>query len=119
MLILICGRTHAGKTTFSKQYPGTIHLDEAGPPLNRYAAVNTRVSQEMGSVTVEGIYSRPEARRALCAAYTGKYRLCVWLDPPEEILAERRKANGLAPFYHAFTPPELAEGWDAIIHIQE
>ena len=115
MLILICGHSRAGKTTYSKRYNGVcevIHLDNMGS----YDSVINRVKRITGDVVVEGIYYNPQNRRDLINAYGGQGCKCICLDTPQDIINERmgRKLKHTYPFLI----PDLDEGWDEIIIIR-
>ena len=115
-LTLICGRSRAGKTTYSKRYDNVIHLDSHGMPPQSYPRVLTKLGD--GEVVVEGIYDTAELRIELLNAYKGQgKRVCIWLDTPLDVIKSR--------FFHVpskhpypFEPPTYSEGWDEIIVIR-
>ena len=107
MLILICGQSRAGKTTYSQRFENVVHLDTSGA----YRGVLRRVSG-MEDVVVEGVYHRARDRRSLVEA-CGGHKKCIWLDTPKEVRATRPgySEKGCNP---PFEPPTYDEGWDEI-----
>lgn len=116
MIKLICGRSRAGKTTYSKQFADVIHLDYCGGILTCYDKVNEKVSCQDGDVIVEGIYDTAEKRTALLNAYKGEgKKICIWLDTPIDVIEARYWKWKPRTFPTPFEPPTSAEGWDEII----
>lgn len=116
MLILICGPTRAGKTTYSRQFETDykiIHLDYCGGSLdNRYHNVNSRIEDENGDVIIEGLYLTPTVREGLIKRYRGKGTKCIFINTP---LEERVKRKGYFSFCEfPFELPTYDEGWDEI-----
>ena len=118
MLMLICGRSKAGKTTYSKRYNDVIHLDDAMKKgFNVYDITHDAVSRRTGDVVVEGIYATVKRRKALINAYKGSgIKICIWLDTPKSIIAARGLFKTVCP--EEFEPPSRSEGWDEIIIIR-
>lgn len=116
MLILICGRSKAGKTTYSKRYDErfVIHLDDAMKKgFNIYDITHDAVSRRTGDVVVEGIYATAKRRKALLKAYKGGgKKICIWLDTPKAVIASRGRFRTVCP--EEFEHPSHAEGWDVI-----
>lgn len=118
MIKLICGRSRAGKTTFSERYDDVVHLDYCGGILTCYDNVITKVEKIIGDVIVEGVYNTVERRKALLEAYKGDgEKICIWLDTPPEVI-EKRFFIKLPDLPHLFEPPTFDEGWDTIIIIR-
>lgn len=116
MLILICGVSRAGKTTFSARFEDVIHLDELGTVLERYEKAN-KIAANKEDVTIDGVYDRAAQRIALLNAYKGKKRVCIFLDPTEEEIKNRPWAKTRGYRKMPFEPPTYSEGWDEIIVI--
>ena len=112
MLILICGLTRAGKTTYSKQYDEelVIHLDNT---KNFYQGVEKAVKEKTGDIVVDGVFSKKFRRLRLLDAYQGDGpKKCIWLDTPDEV---RMSRSGFIKYCdNRFDPPTLDEGWDEI-----
>lgn len=118
---LICGRSRAGKTTYSKQFEDVIHLDNYGSAPNSYPRVLKKVADAEGKVVVEGIYDTAGLRTELLKAYRGNgKKVCTWINTPLDIIESRFhprfKPRSLP---HPFEPPTYSEGWDEIIIIGE
>lgn len=113
MLTLICGLPRAGKTTYSEQFDGVIHLDTSGA----YQGVLRRIKRRTGDVVVEGVYRLQRERISLIQAYeTDRYR-CIWMDTPDEV---RRSRHGWDKHCDKpFDPPTFDEGWDEILIVRE
>ena len=111
MLILICGRSRAGKTTYSQRFENVIHLDEVGFSYER-----CRSYVHDGDVVVEGVYDKAQLRKSLLSSYSGDSRKCIWLDTPTEIRRSRKGYSKLSDI--PFEPPTLEEGWDEIVIIR-
>lgn len=118
---LICGKTRAGKTTYSQRYEKVIHLDDYGGEFC-YQGVLKVVADRLDDIVIEGIYNTAERRKALLNAYKGKgERVCIWLDTPLEIIKSRIHTRWLEkclPQLFDFEPPTLDEGWDEIVVIR-
>lgn len=118
MIKLICGRSRAGKTTYSQQFDSVIHLDDYGSDC--YERVAKVVAQAQGDVVVDGVYNTSERRKTLLNAYLGEgEKTCIWLDTPHEVIESRffwRWKPIDMP--QLFEPPTLDEGWDEIVIIR-
>lgn len=113
MIKLICGRSRAGKTTYTKPYPKAFHLDYGG-----YDRMIIKTMQAEDNVVIEGIYDTAERRKALLEAYKGEgKRICIWLDTPLDVIESRFGRWKPHNLPHPFEPPTLEEGWDEIIVI--
>lgn len=128
MLTLICGIPNAGKTTYSKGYRNVLHLDRMSPHrfVDKYTECARQASLYDGDVTVEGIYSTREFRKALLEACEEQERkVCIWLDTPLDKCVEREEGYRKRPnlmvmmHHHNFEPPSYDEGWDEIVRITE
>ena len=116
MIVLICGFSRAGKTTYSKRYDGVckvVHLDDT----HSYENVLNIVRRCDGDIVVEGIYYIPKQRRELLKAYKGVGAKCVFLNTPLKV-REQRLGRRLKHDY-PFLVPTYEEGWDEIIVIGE
>ena len=116
MIKLICGRSRAGKTTYSQQFDNVIHLDLCGGLIDCYDKVLEKVKKKNEDIIVEGVYNTIERRNALLKAYGGNgEKICIWLNTPLEIIEQRFfgkwKPKNLP---HIFEPPTYDEGWDEI-----
>ena len=115
MLILICGLTRAGKTTYAQQYNKQIliHLDTT---KHYYKGVEKIVKDRTGDIVIDGVYCRKFHRLKLLDAYKGNGpRKCIWLDTPDEIRMHR---PGFVEYReNKFEPPTYDEGWDEIVRI--
>ena len=119
MIKLICGRSRAGKTTYSKRFDDVIHLDFCGGLHTCYDDALKKVAEKDGDVIIEGVYNTAERRTALLNAYKGEgKRICIWLNTPNDIIKSRffNSKNYLLP--HLFEPPTYEEGWDEIVVIR-
>lgn len=118
MIKLICGRSRAGKTTYSQQFDDVVHLDDYGS--NCYERVAEVVAQKQCDVVVDGVYNTSERRTTLlCAYHGGGEKTCIWLDTPHEVIESRffwRWKPIDMP--QLFEPPTLDEGWDEIVIIR-
>lgn len=118
MVRLICGRSRAGKTTYSKRYDNVIHLDAFGFRDKAYKGIHEHIATLDGDIVVDGIYDTPERRRALLDAYKGGgKRICIWLDTPLDVI-ESRFIYKPRTLPHPFDPPTIEEGWDEITIIR-
>lgn len=111
MDILICGRSRAGKTTFSQFFDDVIHLDDY-PPLTRFDDVLDVVRETGPDVVIDGVYNKRE-RLALLEVLRAQVKVCVFIDTPVEIIQSRHRLGRV----ERFTPPDTSEGWDAVITI--
>ena len=110
MLTLICGIPNAGKTT---KYPNALHLDEIG-----FIQTARELIKNMNEdVIIEGVFAKPEQRKAICTAYNG-FTKCIFIDIPinESIRRETRNRPDwlLRNVVEHFEPPTCSEGWDEI-----
>ena len=112
MLILICGHSRAGKTTFSQRFKNVIHLDDT----HSHNVVNRIIDQVTGDVVVEGIYYSPRERKELLSHYRGTGTRVICIDTSQEVREARMKHR----FKHGypFLYPTNEEGWDKIIIIR-
>ena len=119
MISLICGRSRAGKTTYSKAFRDVLHLDNYGRGVKAYPKVIERVEQSDGNIIVDGIYDTPERRKALLDAFHGDGgKVCIWLDTPLDVIEQRFGRWKPSNFPRPFEPPTLSEGWDEIVVIR-
>lgn len=115
MIKLICGRSRAGKTTYSKQFKNVIHLDSFGVIPGSYPRVIKKIVEMDGDVIVEGVYDTATLRAELLRSYKGGgKKVCIWLNTPAEVIENR--FGRWKPKSHpcCFEPPTHAEGWDEI-----
>lgn len=113
MLVLICGVSRAGKTTYSKRYKNVVHLDELAYALADRYATALRMADTDNDIVFDGIYNKAELRADLVGAYKGDSCVCVWLDTPLEVIKMRTQYKPVR-----FEPPTYAEGWSEIIRIK-
>ena len=114
LIKLICGRTRAGKTTYSQQFDNVIHLDYCGGLTTCYNNVLNKVSKMSEDVVVEGIYNTAERRKSLLEAYKGDgEKICIWIDTPLDVIKKRLFIQLPSTAFN-FEPPTLNEGWDSI-----
>ena len=119
MISLICGRSRAGKTTYAKQFKNVIHLDSFGLPPESYQKLLLKMVT-YDDIIVEGIYDTAELRMQLLQAYQGPGdRICIWLDTPLDIIAERYGRFLPKKHPYSFEPPTYDEGWDQITIIRK
>ena len=119
LIKLICGRSRAGKTTYSKQFDNVIHLDFCSTYPSKYESALKKVEKQQGDVIIEGIYNTAERRTALLESYKGDgKRVCIWLDTPLDIIESRFFNSKAYKLPHPFEPPTYSEGWDEIIIIR-
>ena len=116
MLKLICGRSRAGKTTYSKRFDNVLHLDMYGKVPHSYPKMLERVKEETGNITIDGIYNTAELRKALLDAYKGSgARICIYLDTPLDVIESRfRGIWKPIDLPHPFETPTTKEGWDIV-----
>lgn len=115
MIKLICGRSRAGKTTYSRQFDEVIHLDSCGSATGCYDEVLKRVAAKRDDVVIDGVYNTVDRRKALLDAYHGDGdKICIWLDTSFDVIMSR--AAVYLP--RVFDPPTLDEGWDEIVVIK-
>ena len=123
MLILICGRSRAGKTTYSQQFDNVLHCDNVRAKYGeKYPKIYEIVSAEK-DIVVDGLFETAEKRMGLLQAYNGDSpKKCIWIDTDLETIALRttggRSNNPRHARPHDFEPPTYAEGWDEIEVIQ-
>ena len=124
MLTLICGRSRAGKTTYSQRYSDVLHCDSVRAKVGeKYPKIYKIVSQHDGDVILDGLFETEEKRIGLLQAYKGDSpKQCIWLDTDIKTIA-LRTTNGRSdsPKHarpHLFEPPTIEEGWDEIIIIR-
>lgn len=119
LITLICGRSRAGKSTYSKQYHNVLHLDSYGRPPESYQKILPKIDSN-ADIIVEGIYDTAELRRQLLQAYQGPGdRICIWLDTPPDVIAERFGRFLPKKHPYPFEPPTYNEGWDLITIIRK
>lgn len=117
-LTLICGRSRAGKSIYSRRYGDVLHLDTYGLVPYSYAPMLEKIKTTKKDIVLDGIYDTVERRTDLLKAYKGDgKRVCIWLDTPLDVIRSR--------FFHVpskhpypFEPPTLDEGWDEIVIIR-
>lgn len=116
MLILICGPTRAGKTTYSQQFENDykiIHLDYCGGSLkHRYENVKNMIKDIDGDVVVEGLYLTSPQREELIKEYKGNKTKCICINTPLETRKHRVGYYNMCEYY--FELPTYKEGWDEI-----
>lgn len=118
-LTLICGRSRAGKSVYSRRYGDVLHLDTYGLVPYSYAPMLEKIKTTDKDVVLDGIYDTAERRTDLLKAYKGKgKRVCIWLDTPLDVIEKRFLPNRPSKFPHPFEPPTLSEGWNEIIIIR-
>lgn len=123
MLTLICGRSRAGKTTYSERYDGVLHCDSVRAKCGeKYPKIYELVSQR-DDIVLDGLFETAEKRIGLLQAYKGDHpKQCIWLDTDIGTIALRttsgRSGNPKYVRPHTFEPPTLSEGWDEIIIIR-
>lgn len=125
MLTLICGRSRAGKTTYSQRFEDVLHCDSVRAKCGeKYPKIYEIVSQHNGDIVLDGLFETAEKRIGLLNAYKGDApKRCIWLDT-DIITVALRSTNGRSsdPKYarpNVFEPPTYSEGWDEIIIIRE
>lgn len=123
MLILICGRSRAGKTTYSQRYEDVLHCDSVRAKCGeKYPKIYELVTPQK-DIVLDGLFETAEKRTGLLQAYKGNSpKQCIWLDTDIKTIA-LRTTNGRSdsPKHarpHEFEPPTLSEGWDEIIIIR-
>lgn len=115
MLILICGRSRAGKTTYAKRFDNVLHLDDYGYFKTAYDGLLKDVEAISGDVVIDGIFDTAEKRTALLDAYHGGgARICIWIDTPTDAIQERKRIK-TPPMQ--FVEPTTKEGWDRVERI--
>ena len=113
MLIVICGKPRAGKTTLSKVFKCLVsHCD--------YRQIKGCVEdiKNTDKVCCEGLFETPRVRKRVLDVATG-YKLCIWLNTSNNA---RRIREGFRPRVHEkfhFEPPTIEEGWDKIIIVKD
>ena len=119
LIKLICGRSRAGKTTYSKQFKNVIHLDTCGKFPESYQKLLLKIDTN-DDIIVEGIYDTADLRMQLLQAYQGPGdRICIWLDTPLDVIAERFGSFLTKKHPYPFEPPTYDEGWDLITIIRK
>ena len=112
MLILICGRPRAGKTTLSTYFKCIVtHADYI---QYRGCAIATKRNDK---ICCEGIFSSIASRNMILNEANG-YKTCVWLDTSKDLRQKRLGVKELQHDYY-FRPPTLDEGWDKIIIVKD
>lgn len=124
MLTLICGRSRAGKTTYSQQFDNVIHGDSVRALYGeKYPKIYEIVSQR-NDIVLDYLFETAEKRIGLLQAYKGDSpKRCIWLDTPISTVALRAThGRSDSPKYarpQIFEPPTYEEGWDEIIIIRK
>lgn len=116
-LILVCGRSRAGKTTYCQRFGRSevLHLDNYG--MLNYDGLLQAVARRRTDTVVDGIFHTRELRIRLLDLWGGSAK-CIWLDTPIETVKGR-----LHPFIGGkvypleFEPPTYDEGWDEIVRL--
>lgn len=117
MIKLICGRSKAGKTTYSCRFDNVIHLDFCGGISSCYDHASEFVAKANGDIIIEGVYNTAERRTRVLNAYNGDgEKVCIWIDTDIDTIASRTFDH--VPKPRVFEPPTLDEGWDEIIIIK-
>lgn len=123
MLTLICGRSRAGKTTYSQRYDDVLHCDSVRAHYGeKYPKIYELVTPQK-DIVLDGLFETAKKRIGLLQAYRGDSpKQCIWLDTDIKTIA-LRTTNGRSdsPKHarpHEFEPPTLSEGWDEIIIIR-
>ncbi len=119
-MILICGRSRAGKTTYSKQFENVIHQDSFyGNLLERYQQVCDRVTDDS---VVDGIFHTAESRKMLLSKCNNAHNTCIYVDTPLNVIALRMthgKTDDISRVIPTdFEQPTYEEGWDEIITVK-
>ena len=123
MLTLICGRSRAGKTTYSQRYADVLHCDSVHAHMGeKYPKIYELVSHE-DDIVLDGLFETAEMRIGLLHAYKGDApKKCIWLDTDIKTVALRtthgRSDSEKYARPHIFEPPTFDEGWDEIIIIR-
>lgn len=119
MIKLVCGKSRAGKTTFSKRYDDVVHLDYCGGVLTCYEKAIDKI-KDVENVILEGVYDTKERRLNLLESRSkDEFKTCIWIDTPKEIICKRHSDNFKYLADKDFEPPTLDEGWSEIIRITE
>lgn len=128
MITLICGLPNAGKTTYSKKYLNTIHLDDflksAKSPKSLYNLCNeTAAALDEENVCIQGVYELKKQRMDLLNLIKDKHdkKICIWINTPLQECLKRedrdRSLKMLELIAKYFEPPTYDQGWDQIIEI--
>ena len=118
-MILICGISRAGKTTYAQRFENVIHLDDYPQP--RFTNCNKAISKMDGEIIVEGIYTTRKSRMKLLEAVkTNDKRICIWIDTSLDVALKRggRKEKAIKQIAETSEPPTLDEGWDEIVIVK-
>lgn len=119
MIKLVCGKSRAGKTTFSKRYDEVVHLDNCGGVLTCYGKAIDKI-KDVENVILEGVYDTKERRMKLIESRpSNENKTCIWLDTEIETIRKRHSQNFKYLADNDFEPPTLDEGWSEIIRITE
>lgn len=119
MLILICGRSRAGKTTYSQRFDNVLHCDSVRAKCGeKYPKIYELVAQEK-DIVLDGLFETAELRKGLIGAYKGDSPMCcIWIDTDLETIALRSSGGMSASEKYVrpsnFEPPTYSEGWDEI-----
>ena len=120
MLTLICGRTRAGKTTYSKGFKNVLHLDDFGKYPKSVKPCIDEVKLINDDLILDGIFEYVDQRKDLLRVYkgTGK-RICIWIDTPLKsigirLYGEEKYTDKVLAIMIPFEPPTYDEGWDEI-----
>lgn len=121
LIILVCGRCRAGKTTYCRRFKNVLHLDIFGIHPKSYPECLKEVETISGDLIVDGIFDTAERRIALLEAYKGGgKKVCVWIDTDLDIIEGRiRRYSKTRKLPEPFEPPTYIEGWDEIIVIRD
>jgi len=122
-LILICGLSNSGKTTFSeKKYDAVVHCDEILFSKKSYKKSILEKVKNTSNICMEGLFISCEIRREIVNAYNGDKTICIWLDTDLEECIKRENRNRsiilIKNCYSIFEPPTYDEGWDEIYIIK-
>lgn len=120
MLILICGRSRAGKTTYAERFSEVLHLDDFGKYPKSIQPCIDKVKSIKTDLIIDGIFEAAYQREELLRAYSGSgERICIWIDTEIETIGIRmfgskKYANKVLELMIPFEPPTYNEGWNEI-----
>ena len=123
-MILITGLPNAGKTTYSKQFPNVVHLDDfmkRGRRADEVFTLANAAAKSCGDdVVVEGVYLKRFRREALIKLFPDAHNVCIFLDTDAKECKRRENRRRLGVVEHwekSMELPVMEEGWDEIIII--
>lgn len=121
-MILICGYSRAGKTTYAERYDHVIHMDMI-PGFSFAEKYKNTADYIRGKkdVVVEGVFHTQEGRIALLSACEDDEKICVWINIDLDTIALRatggRSSDHKYVLPTGFEAPSIDEGWDKIMII--